>query len=55
MIRVQTEDGPVTIDAEPKDVTSSAGHLKITRQGVIIAQFRNWQHWHETTEGTDTA
>lgn len=48
MIRVQTEDGPINIDADAKEVTVTAGHLKITRAGVIVAHFRRWEHWHET-------
>lgn len=53
MIRVQTEHGPVDVDVDAKaeDVTVSSGHLKITRNGTTIAQFRHWHHWHQTTEG----
>lgn len=51
MIRIQTEDGPVDVDAQAKDVTVEHHHLKIKRDGVLVAQFRKWQHWHETTEG----
>lgn len=54
MIRIQTEHGPVDIDAKAEDVTLSSGHLKISRDGTTIAQFRHWDHWHETkTEGQE--
>ena len=48
MIRIQTDDGPVNIDAEAKDVTVAGGHLKITRDGVVVAQFRKWDQWYQT-------
>lgn len=48
MIHVQTEAGDVRVDATAKDVTTSAGHLKIHRDGQVVAQFRDWTHWHET-------
>ena len=53
MIRVLTESGPVELDAEAKDVTATAGHLKIHSRGILIAQFRDWSHWYET-EGSES-
>lgn len=55
MIRIQTENGPVTVDAKAEDVTISSGHLKISRDRTTIAQFRNWDHWHELPEATAPA
>lgn len=54
MIRVQTEHGPIDVDAKAEDVTISSGHLKVSRDGTTIAQFRNWNHWHEATEATES-
>lgn len=53
MIRVHTEAGPVDVEAEAKDVAISSGHLKISRDGVTVAQFRSWAHWHELPEATE--
>lgn len=51
MIRVETEAGPIDVEAEARHVSiTNGGRLEVTREGTVIAQFRRWTHWHETTE-----
>jgi hypothetical protein len=49
MITIRLHDGEtVTLDADPKDVTSESSALVIRRGGIIIGRFRRCIAWHET-------
>lgn len=56
MIRVYTEAGPVEVDADAEHVSiSGGGRLEVRRDSVLVAQFRRWTHWHETTTAAEEA
>jgi len=52
MIRVITTDETFNIPGTATDVDTSAGDLKVSRDGQVIAQFRRWLSWHEADEDT---
>lgn len=51
MIRVSTESDTVDIEATPEDVKVENSRLTIRRKGIVVAVFRRWESWHETTPG----
>lgn len=54
MITVLLNDNgeKVTLDAEPKNVTTENGSLIVRRDKQIIARFRRHIAWWETVENT---
>ena len=54
MITVLLADSErVTLDAEPKDVSAESGALIVRRDNQIIARFRRYTAWWETTPSTE--
>lgn len=51
MITIRLHDGDtVTLNADPKDVTTENSTLIIRRDGITIGKFRRYIAWHETPE-----
>lgn len=49
MIKVHTGDDSIELDAQPEHVTIEKAKLVVrNNKGHTIAQFRKWDHWHET-------
>lgn len=49
MIKVNTANETIEIDADPKNVSIERASLIIRDdKGKTIAQFRKWEHWYQT-------